>query len=302
MTLRELEYIVAVAEDGHFGRAAQRCNVSQPTLSGQIRKLEDALGVVLFERRSDGARVTEAGRAIIAEARQALASAARIRELAQHAQDPLAGRLHIGLIPTIAPYLIPFLVSNLKTALPQLSPVYHEDITERLTEELDEGRLDAAVLATPPASDRHIALPLYTEPFDIVMRASHPLADKSTLTVSDIDPASLLLLTEGHCFRDQALEFCGLGSDPIEGVRATSLETLVNLVASGEGMTLIPRLMLFGRARTDLAIRPVQGNGASRTVQLVFRKSSPRQDLFATIADIVRSSVAETFSARPLPG
>jgi LysR family hydrogen peroxide-inducible transcriptional activator len=215
MNLRDLEYVLAVEETGHFGRAAERCHVSQPTLSGQIKKLEDELGVTLFERGRGGARATATGKAVIAQAKLALRAATEIRSLAQAAQDPLAGEFKLGLIPTVAPYLIPRFVARLRDALPDLTMIYREDITERLVADLEAGDIDAAILATPPETDALEAIPLYTEPFRLVFPDGHTLSSLAHLRMADVDRDDVLLLTEGHCFRDQALAICDVPSHHI---------------------------------------------------------------------------------------
>ena len=297
MNLRDLKYAVAVAEEGHFGRASARCGVSQPTLSGQIRKLEAELGTPLFERGRGGVRVTDAGEAVLREARLALQAAERVREAARLAQDPLGGTLSLGLIPTVAPYLIPRFVRRLREALPALSVTYREDITERLTADLVSGQLDAAVLATPPEDGGLDALPLYTEPFHVVFPRGHALGALPAPSINDVDRDELLLLTEGHCFRDQALELCELGPPRRSSLRATSLETLVNLVGQGMGVTLVPALAEPSRA-SGLEVRPLSDAQAARAVTLCFRKSHPRRDLLERVAGLIRAGLPDGMAAR----
>ncbi len=294
MNLRELEYIIAVATHEHFGRAATACHVSQPTLSGQIRKLEEELGVQLFERGRGSVRVTEAGAAIIAEARHVLAGADRIRAVAHAAQDPFGGRLSLGLIPTIAPYLIPRFVRSLRETLPQLAVTYREDITERLTDDLLTGALDAAVLATPPEDEALEAIPLFSEPFRLVMPDGHALADEAQPPMQSVDRDELLLLTEGHCFRDQALAVCDLGPPRKSSLRATSLETLVNLVSQGMGVTLVPALALRSETDPSLIVRPLADQSAARDVVLMVRRSFPRRPVIDKVADIIRAGLPES--------
>lgn len=294
MNLRELEYIAAVARHGHFGRAASACHVSQPTLSGQIRKLEDELGVQLFERGRGPVRVTEAGAAVIEEARAVLAGAERIFDVARAAQDPFGGRLSLGLIPTVAPYLIPRFVRSLRESLPQLSVTYREDITERLTADLLSGALDAAVLATPPEDDALEAIPLFTEPFRLVMPDGHALAGQDRPPMQSVDRDELLLLTEGHCFRDQALAVCELGPPRKSSLRATSLETLVNLVSQGMGVTLVPALALRRDIDSSLVVRPLADQSAARDVVLTVRRSFPRRALADKVAEIIRAGLPDS--------
>ncbi|MEM9599633.1 MAG: LysR substrate-binding domain-containing protein [Pseudomonadota bacterium] len=294
MNLRDLDYVLSVAELGHFGRAAKACHVSQPTLSGQIRKLEEELGVQLFERGRGGARPTAAGRAVAAQARIALRAATEIRLIAQAAQDPFAGEFRLGLIPTIAPYLIPRFVARLRDALPDLNVIYREDITERLVRDLEAGTLDAAILATPPESDRLEAIPLYDEPFRLVVPDGHDLSGLSHLELADIETDEMLLLTEGHCFRDQALAICDAPTTE-QSLRATSLETLINLVAQGQGITLVPALAMDGLSDDiGLKARMLDDPGASRAINLTLRRSDPRRILVQRMAQIIRDGLPDS--------
>lgn len=296
MNLRDLEYVLRVSELGHFGQAAIACHVSQPTLSGQIKKLEDQLGVALFERGRNGARPTDAGRAVAEQARIALRAASEIKQIAQAAQDPLAGEFRLGLIPTVAPYLIPRFVSRMKTALPDLSVVYREDITERLTRDLEQGAIDAAILATPPETDALQALPLYTEPFRLVFPDGHDLSSLAHLRMSDVSRDDVLLLTEGHCFRDQALAICDAPATETS-LRATSLETLINLVAQGQGVTLVPALAMAGLS-DDLKLedRTLEDDGAAREINLTIRRTTPRRDLAERVAKIIQNGLPDSVS------
>lgn len=294
MNLRDLDYVLAVAESGHFGRAAKACNVSQPTLSGQIKKLEDELGVQLFERGRGGAKPTDAGRAVAEQARIALRAASEIRQIAQAAQDPFAGEFRLGLIPTVAPYLIPRFVARMRNALPDLSVIYREDITERLIRDLEAGTIDAAILATPPDSDALQAIPLYTEPFRLVFPDGHDLSSLAHLRMSDVNRQEMLLLTEGHCFRDQALAICDAQSTQTS-LRATSLETLINLVAQGQGVTLVPALAMAGLSdELGLEDRTLEDDGAARAINLTVRRSTPRHALTGRVAEIIRNGLPDT--------
>ncbi|WP_298914596.1 LysR substrate-binding domain-containing protein [uncultured Algimonas sp.] len=296
MNLRDLEYVLAVTETGHFGQAAERCHVSQPTLSGQIKKLEEELGVLLFERGRGGARATEAGRAVAQQARLALRAAGEIRQIAQAAQDPFAGEFRLGLIPTVAPYLIPRFVARLRDALPELSVIYREDITERLVQDLEAGEIDAAILATPPESDALEAIPLYTEPFRLVFPDGHDLSSLAHLRMADVDRDDVLLLTEGHCFRDQALAICDTPARPAS-LRATSLETLINLVAQGQGVTLVPALAMGGLSdELGLQDRTLEDEGAARRINLTVRRSTSRRILAKRVAAIIRDGLPDTVS------
>jgi len=296
MNLRDLDYICAVADHKHFGRAAEACHVSQPTLSGQIKKLEDQLGVTLFERSRKGIRVTDIGSEIILIAREARDAARRIRSVAASAQDPLAGNLSLGLIPTIAPYLIPLFVGRLQKSLPKLMVTYREDITERLTEDLLSGELDVALLATPPEEDALTAVELYSEPFWLVFPEDHELRRLEHPSMADVKQDDVLLLTEGHCFRDQALSICRPAQKRRRrSLRATSLETLINLVASGQGVTLVPALAMRGGWPMDMGLmsHKLIEKGASRTIYLTYRKRFPRETVVKALAGLIQDGLPD---------
>ena len=297
MNLRDLDYICAVAEFKHFGQAAENCHVSQPTLSGQIKKLEAQLGVAIFERSSKGVRVTDIGSEIIAIAREARDAAKRIHTLAASAQNPLAGKLSLGLIPTIAPYLIPLFVGRIQLDMPDMSVAYHEDITDRLNDALLQGELDMALLATPPEDPALTAIELYSEPFWLLFPKGHPLADHNALKMQDVDEEDILLLTEGHCFRDQALSICRPASRRRQqSLRATSLETLINLVASGQGITLVPALAIRGGWNRDLGLKSVElsDTGAHRQIFLTYRKQFPRIVAVQAMAKLIRAGLPDS--------
>ncbi|MEP1230279.1 MAG: LysR substrate-binding domain-containing protein [Litorimonas sp.] len=302
MNLRDLDYICAVADLKHFGKAAERCNVSQPTLSGQIKKLETTLGVKLFERSHKGIRVTPIGATIIDVARQARDSVTRIHALAIAEQDPLAGALSLGIIPTIAPYLIPLFVGTLSQDIPKLSVAYHEDITERLTQDLLGGQLDAAILATPPEDNNLTSLPLYAEPFWVIYPDDHPMSLIKNITVKDVDMDDLLLLTEGHCFRDQALSVCGPNNAPRQqSLRATSLETLINLVASRQGLTLVPALAMRSGWFYDIGLgsQKLADKNAYRQVHITYRKQFPHITALEAIADTIKAGLPKSVNIAP---
>ena len=299
MNLRDFEYVVAVAEERHFGRASKRCHISQPTLSGQVRKLEDYLGVVLFERTNKSVRLTPVGERIVHVARDILRGANTIREIAEDHKDPTSGTLRIGLIPTIAPYLIPLIVSPLGREFSLLRPVFEEAVTEQLLSRIDEGELDVGVLATDNDSPRLTSIALYREPFWIAVPRGHSFESADTVDLRNVDIDELLLLTEGHCFRDQALAVCG--KEP-EGrtadMTATSLETIINLVGTGQGITLMPALALKRIRTTDLGImmRPLNDPMAARTVRLVFRSAFPRRAALESFASVIRQALPDTVS------
>jgi len=301
MNLRDLDYICAVAEHKHFGRAAESCHVSQPTLSGQIKKLEDQLGVTLFERSHKSIRVTDIGQEIITIAHEARDAARRIKAVAVSSQDPLAGNLSLGLIPTIAPYLIPLFVGQLQNAMPNMSFTYSEDITDRLNEGLLTGDLDVAVLATPPEEDSLTAIELYSEPFWLLFPDNHELGTLKDASMKDVKEDDILLLTEGHCFRDQALSICRPSHKRRrQSLRATSLETLINLVASGQGVTLVPALAMRGGWPNELGLKSheLTDKGAERQIYLTYRKRFPRVEAVKTLAEVIQAGLPESVKPR----
>jgi LysR family hydrogen peroxide-inducible transcriptional activator len=297
MNLRDLHYVLAVAELGHFGRAAEACHVSQPTLSGQILKLEDELGVKIFERVGRRIRPTPVGEQILVHAREAVAAADDITVLARANRDPLAGPLRLGVIPTLAPYLMPFVLPIASQALPAAPLMLYEDLTANLVAALAEGRLDAAVIASDPEDHRLGQHLLFDEPFYVAMPPDHPLAAKKRIRAEDLDPKTLLLLADGHCLRDQAIEFCGHEERSATGadIRATSLETLLHLTAAHYGVTLVPRLAVgidigaIGR----LIARPLDGPKHFRRVRLIHRRNTPREEALTVLAEMIRDGVPE---------
>lgn len=296
MNLRDLHYIVAVADHAHFGHAAQACNVSQPTLSGQIGKLEQELGVEIFSRVGRTIRPTEAGEQIVAHARRAIAAAQDIVDAARANRDPLSGRLRLGIIPTIAPYLMPYVLPLAGEKLPNAPIVLVEDTTGQIVPQVIDGKLDAAIVATQEVAPELLSIDLYDEPFFVAMPANHALVARKEVAASDIDPKTLLLLTDGHCLRDQALDLCNhpqIGGGVMADMRASSLETLLHLTAAGQGVTLLPRLAIeCGRADTDrLATRPLAGDHSYRRVRLVHRRRSPRTKALIELARIIRMSL-----------
>ena len=285
MSLRAYEYFVALAEEQHFSKAAARCHVSQPTLSVQLKKMEERLGVSLFERHSRQVVLTFAGQAVLAKARHILRIEGEITQLAQAAQNPLVGRYNLGIIPTIAPYLLPKLTPFQRHHTPELVPVLQENKTDTLLIDLREGRLDAAILALPlDGIDDLSVTPLYTEPFYLALPENHFLATQTSVSTGDLQEGELLLLEEGHCLRAHALEACqNLGRAESTQFRAGSLETLRHMVMAGQGVTLLPELSLEATSGMPtwphLAIRTLQtshGGAPQRQVGLVCRYGYPR--------------------------
>ncbi len=308
MNLRDLKYILAVAETRHFGRAAERCFVSQPTLSGQIKKLEDELGVVIFERTNRSVEITPVGETILAHARLAVEQADTIEQVARAHQDPLAGPLRIGAIPTLSPYLMPLVLVPLKRAYPKLRLVLSEEITESLLGRLHRHELDAALLASPAEDGDLDALPLFDEPFWLAHPRNHPLYEKDEIDAADLANIDLLLLADGHCLTHQVMEVCHLAERPTRGemadLRAASLETLLQLVGAGFGCTLVPALAIRGGWMTDSGIiaRPLALPDAYRRISLVYRRSYPRRTALLAFAQVVRDHLPNTVRALLPPG
>jgi LysR family hydrogen peroxide-inducible transcriptional activator len=289
MTLRDLEYLVALAETRHFGRAALRCHVSQPTLSAQLRKLEASLGTPLIERRPRRVVLTAAGEAVVDRARRMLRDADDIRSLARARHDPLSGPLKVGLIPTLGPYLLPRVAPRIAKALPRLQLVLHEYQTAPLVDRTVEGELDLAILALPADTKGLATRSLFAEAFLVAMAGTHRLASKKRVKASDLAGEKLLLLEEGHCLRDQALEVCEQAGTEEQAFRATSLETLRQMVASAQGITLLPRLATEGpfAAAGGLVVRPFAPPAPSRVIGAAWRRSTSRGKAIAAVCDLV---------------
>lgn len=288
MTLQELRYIVALADAGHFGKAAEVCHISQSTLSTQIKKLEDFLGVILFDRSLKQVSLTPVGREIVASARLMLDEANRIRELARQTGDPMERTVNLGVIPTLGPYYLPHVLTLLHGKFPKLRLLLREEMTPHVLSHLADGKLDAGLLALPINDANLEVIPLFMEPFLAAVPADHQLAQAGTVKINDLVQAGLLLLEEGHCLRDNALEACHLDGLQNEEISATSLETLRQMVGMGLGVTLIPVLASGGTTAdaTQVALRPLAAPGASRTIGLVWRKRSP---LAATMEQLAAS-------------
>jgi LysR family hydrogen peroxide-inducible transcriptional activator len=300
MNLRDLKYLIAVDDTRHFGKAAERCFVSQPTLSGQIKKLEDELGVTLFERTNRSVSITPIGAEIVAHAKLIMEQADAIQQLARAASDPLAGPLRVGAIPTISPYLMPLILVPLKREYPQLRLVLSEEVTDTLLERLRAHQIDAALLATPVDEPDLATSPLFEEPFWLAHPVDHELYHKDEITRRDLGKIDLLLLADGHCLTDQAMEVCRMTEARRTGemadLRAASLETLLQLVGAGFGCTLVPALAVRGAWMTDSGIiaRKLELNDAFRRVQLVYRKSFPRRAAIDALANIIWSNLPNT--------
>ena len=305
MTLTELKYIVAVAREKHFGKAAEGCFVSQPTLSVAIKKLEDELEVKLFERSANEVSVTPLGEDIVRQAQSVLEQAAAIKEIAKRGKDPLAGPLKLGVIYTIGPYLLPDLVRHAIARTPQMPLMLQENFTVKLLEMLRTGEIDCAIMAEPFPDTGLAIAPLYDEPFMAVVPASHPFAARKTITAQELKSETMLLLGTGHCFRDHVLEVCpefARFSSDAEGIRksfeGSSLETIKHMVAAGMGVTLVPRLSVprealdpKPRRRKDDAafVRyiPFEGEPPSRRVVLAWRRSFTRYEAIAALRNAI---------------
>jgi len=289
-TLRQLQYVTAVAQELSFRRAAALCHVSQPSLSTQLTQVEETLGVRLFERDHKRVLVTAAGRDFVGRAKQLLRDADEMVRAVQRLSDPLSGTVSLGVLPTISPYLIPSLTSHLRDAFPRLKLLWTEEMTDVLLDKLRDGRIDGAVIALEAGVGDVEKDVIATDPFVLVTRPEHPLARKSSpASVAELRGEEVLLLTEGHCFREQALELCE-GARAREGeFRATSLCTLVQMVSSSGGITLIPTLAVDLEAkRAGLHVRPLAGSGARRTIALVWRKGTSIDGLLHAIAKVMR--------------
>lgn len=294
MNLRDLEYLVAVAEHRHFGRAAAACYVSQPTLSTQLKKLETELAVSLIERSPRQVLLTAAGEQVVARARAVLGEVDAIRGIARHARDPRAGRLRLGLFPTLAPYLLPHVVPNLRLRFPDLELFLVEEKSEVLLEQLRVGRLDAALLALPVADESLAAERLFREEFLLAVPAGHPLAGAGRVSIESLEREHLLLLADGHCLRDQALAVCRLaGAEEYAGFQATSLETLRHMVAAGVGVTLLPELSVRPPVAQAGSIRLLRfvDPAPYREIGLFWRQTSVYRDLLGEVARALREQV-----------
>lgn len=298
MTLNELRYIVAVARERHFGHAAEACHISQPTLSVAVRKLEDELGVTLFERGPGEMTVTPIGRRIVEQAQRVLEEAAVIRQLASQGQDELAGMLRLGVIYTIGPYLLPHLIPRLHRRAPNMPLQIEESYTALLGERLKAGELDVLILSLPFDEPGVATLAVYEEPFVVLMPLGHPLEKVTQVDAATLARQDLLLLGPGHCFRDQVLRFCpecnrlSVTSDNMQRtLEGSSLETIRLMVATGIGITVLPYTSVSGYAYPSdlLSVRPFEDPAPTRVVALAWRKSFPRQRVIALLAEAIRA-------------
>ena len=301
MTLTELKYILAVAREKHFGRAAEACFVSQPTLSVAIKKLEEELDVKLFERGTTEVSVTPLGLEIVRQAQQVIEQAAAIREIAKRGKDPVSGPLRLGIIYTIGPYLMPDLVRQAIARVPQMPLMLQENFTAKLLEMLRTGELDAAIMAEPFPDHGLAVAPLYDEPFQAAVPVSHPFAQRAHITAEELKNETMLLLGTGHCFRDHVLEVCpeyARFASNAEGIRksfeGSSLETIKYMVASGMGVTVVPQLSVPAEEQPHVRYIPFSSPVPTRRVVLAWRRTFTRYEAIAALRNCIY--------ACPLPG
>lgn len=295
MTLTELKYVLAVARERHFGRAAETCFVAQPTLSVAVKKLEDELGLQLFERGGGGEiSITPAGEQVAEQAARIFELVDGIKSIAAEAKDDLTGQLRLGVIYTIAPYLLPWLIPEMNRTAPQMPLLLEENYTKVLTEKLKKGEIDAMLIATPVDDPGLLSLPLYDEPFLVALPAEHPLRGRKTVTSADLEAENILLLGTGHCFRDQVLQACPCLNRAASGglaktLESSSLETIRHMVASGVGVTVLPCTATRMNYVDDdlLTLRPFKDSPPSRLVSIAWRKSFPRPKAIEAIRQAV---------------
>lgn len=303
MNLRDLRYLVALAEHRHFSKAAEASFVSQPTLSTQIKKLEEQLGVQLVERTPRQVLLTPVGVLVAERARAVLSTVAEIREISRQAKEPDAGRFTLGIFPTLAPYLLPHVVPQLHNGFPKLELYLVEEKTEALIEGLAAGTLDAVVLADPVEHERFTRAALFEEPFVLAVPARHILAERETVQLADLAGQHLLLLQEGHCLRAQALSVCAItGAKESQDFRATSLETLRQMVSAGVGLTLLPMLATQPPVAPNPALKLLRFAAPSptRSISMFWRNSSPRSELYLRLAELLAAVPADRLHPKTL--
>jgi LysR family transcriptional regulator, hydrogen peroxide-inducible genes activator len=300
LKLKDLRYLVAVADTRHFGHAAARCFVSQPTLSAQLKKLEDYLGVQLVERHPRRIALTEAGAQVVTRARRIIEASDEIVALAQLQSDPLAGRLRVALLPTIGPYLLPLVASRIRKKLPRIDLLLYEYQTGPMLEHLQAGDIDVGILALPVPAEGLVAHNLFDEPFVVAVPEHHALASRHSVKATDLNGETLLLLEDGHCLRDQALDVCARAQlHEKQDFRATSLETLRQMVASGGGITLLPQLAsigAYGNARGVVTL-PFAKPEPVRHIGALWRKTSARGSAIQAVCDIIAETAGKQVGA-----
>lgn len=304
MNLRDLKYLLALADHKHFGRAAAACFVSQPTLSTQIKKLEDELGVSLVERAPRKVMLTPAGRDAAERARRIVAEVEQMKEGARRSQDPEAGTVRLGIFPTLGPYLLPHVIPRIRERFPNLELLLVEEKSDVLLSRLHEGKLDAALLALPVHDDQLHSEFLFEEPFVLAVPGGHPMAQRDSLSLSELSEQKLLLLEDGHCLREQALEVCRLsGANEKSEFRATSLETLRQMVAANVGMTLLPMLAVKPPVAQSQNIHFLgfSDSHPSRQIAMLWRRSSAMGDFLLELSRVFSTLPAALFESTPTP-
>ncbi|NLZ79672.1 MAG: LysR family transcriptional regulator [Gammaproteobacteria bacterium] len=306
MTLTELRYIVALAQAQHFGRAAEMCHISQPTLSVGVKKLEEDLGVLIFERSKSAVRVTPVGEAIVAQAQRVLEQAQTIRELAQAGKNQLAAPLRVGAIYTVGPYLFPQMIPLLHRSAPEMPLYIEENFTHVLREKLRKGELDVIIIALPYADADVLTKPVYEEPFCVLLPADHAWTKKDSIDNTMLNDKSLLLLGEGHCFRDQVLEACpttlqGNPDNRYTTIEASSLETIRHMVASGLGVSVLPLSAVDNHRYAEgvIEVRPFTAPAPTRTVAIAWRATFPRPKAIDVLIDAIRQCDAAQVAIEP---
>jgi len=296
--LRDLEYLTAIDEHKHFGKAAQACFVSQPTLSGQLMKLEEQLGLQLVERHRRNVMLTPAGEQLVQEARNVLQAAGQFESCAKALLDPLAGDLHLGLIPTLAPYLLPHIMADLNKGLPNINFFLHENQTKVLLQQLDEGKLDVLILPYLDEMHKFESYQLFDEPLMLATPKDHMLANKKKLALTDLQGEKILTLADGHCLKDQAMGYCfAAGAKEDNSFQATSLETLRYMVASGMGITMLPALAAQGNMASDsISYCQFRKPEPVRGISLVIRPNYSRMECVRAIVASVRKSISDIIS------
>lgn len=303
MNLRDLEYVVAVADTGHFGLAAERCRTSQPTLSMQLKKLEAELGAPLFERSPRGALTTAIGAEVVVRARSIMEEVRQMREIAARGAAALGGVLRLGIIPTAGPYILPRILPRLRAAYPQLETHLREAMTARLLALLLDNELDAAIVSEPIDEHGFDRAPLHRERFMLGLHPDHALASATRLKPKALAGEPVLMLEEGHCLKTQTTQVCRrLGLRPVHEMQASSIETLRQMVAMGLGLAVLPELATVAPfANAGIVLRRLDGSDGSRLLTLLWRKSHPRPDQLQALAGLIRQCL-EPLGADPTPG
>lgn len=298
MNIRDLEYLVALSEYKHFRRAADACHVSQPTLSGQIRKLEDELGIILLERTSRKVLFTQSGLLLVNQARTVLREVKLLREMASNQGKEMAGPLHLGVIPTLSPYLLPYIIPTLKENFPELELFIYEAQTQQLLDQLQVGSLDCAVIASVPESESFIEIPIFVEKMLLAVPEDHKWAKETSINMNQLNGHKLLMLDDGHCLRNQTFGYCfSAGAREDTRFQATSLETLRNMVAANAGITLMPELAVKNEgSRTGVKYIPCHSPEPTRQINFVYRPGSPLRSRYERVAQSINNTVSDILS------